>query len=321
MDGNESGSLPDVGDRWAVLSWGNWTAAALLLLFAAELASAVIPRAGMFFKRYDRAHRLSGLAHLVWLGVGFLTIPFPLLPSLWYDVVLGVSGIVLTLTAAHNFRSHRNVTNVASGTLDEEATVTHAEMVEHSFYQGLNLAQILYLHAVRPAMPPRWRMGCAAAATLPWLARGRFPVNKFSDNYTKAPAGTLIGVLYRLKKYQYLLYKHCLLHGLNVSVAIRGRHVADDPAFRLYWLCLNTAYVMEFFLQSLVKRKAMRQGTMLRMQQWLMLVSTFAALQVLRDVDPAVAAASFALNFAHRHHDVLNTVAIMAVAALCRGTG
>eukprot|EP00668_Euglena_longa_P004073 GGOE01004777.1.p1 GENE.GGOE01004777.1~~GGOE01004777.1.p1 ORF type:complete len:197 (+),score=62.73 GGOE01004777.1:522-1112(+) len=192
-------------------------------------------------------------------------------------------------------------------------------MVEHSFYQLLNLVQILYLHTIHPGMPQALRMGCALLATLPWLARGYFPINKFSDNYTKAPAGTLIGILYRLKKYQYLLYKHCLLHGLNISVALRGRHVADYPAFRLYWMCLNTAYVMEFFLQSLVKRKVMRQSTMLRMQQWLMLVSTFAALQVLQDVHPVIAAASLLLNLIHRHHDVLNTVGIMALALVYEG--
>ena len=44
--------------------------------------------------------------------------------------------------------------------------------------------------------------------------------------------------------------------------------------FRLYWLGLNAAYVMEFFLQTLVKRRYITQGRMLRMNQFLMLVST-----------------------------------------------
>ena len=48
---------------------------------------------------------------------------------------------------------------------------------------------------------------------------------------------------------QYLLYKHCLLHGLNVSAAIDGLTLATDAPFRMYWLCLNTSYVFEFFLQ------------------------------------------------------------------------
>ena len=48
---------------------------------------------------------------------------------------------------------------------------------------------------------------------------------------------------------QYLLYKHCLLHGLNVSAAIDGLTLGNDAQFRMYWLCLNTSYVFEFFLQ------------------------------------------------------------------------
>lgn len=59
--------------------------------------------------------------------------------------------------------------------------------------------------------------------------------------------------MYRLKKYQYLLYKHFLLHGLNISVAISGEAIAATPPFRLYWLSLNAAYVLEFFLQTLVR--------------------------------------------------------------------
>lgn len=50
--------------------------------------------------------------------------------------------------------------------------------------------------------------------------------------------------MYRLKKYQYLLYKHVLLHGLNVSVALSTipstTRLVLDPRFRLYWIGLNT---------------------------------------------------------------------------------
>ena len=60
----------------------------------------------------------------------------------------------------------------------------------------------------------------------------------------------MVPLLYRLKKYQYLTYKHCLLHGLNIGVALSGDALARQPAFRLYWLCINAAYVMEFFLQA-----------------------------------------------------------------------
>ena len=39
----------------------------------------------------------------------------------------------------------------------------------------------------------------------------------------------LIRVLYRLKKWQYLLYKHALLHGLNASVAVDGGYYTRAP--------------------------------------------------------------------------------------------
>ena len=52
-----------------------------------------------------------------------------------WDVGLGVLGTAATLTAASDFAHHKRVKNVASGVLDEDATVSHAEMIEHSFYQ------------------------------------------------------------------------------------------------------------------------------------------------------------------------------------------
>ena len=86
------------------------------------------------------------------------------------------------------------------------------------------------------------RTALAAGMLLPWLGRGAFPVNSFSANYkTPGFGGTtpLIRFLYRMKKWQYLLYKHCLLHGLNVSVALREGGAATSALvrtghFRLY---------------------------------------------------------------------------------------
>jgi len=46
-------------------------------------------------------------------------------------------------------------------------------------------------------------------------------------------------------------------------------------------LSLNTAYVMEFFLQTLVKKKLLAQNNMLVLNQLLMLSSTLPAIQVL----------------------------------------
>merc|ERR1712014_50422 len=96
----------------------------------------------------------------------------------------------------------------------------------------------------------------------------------------------LIRVLYRLKKYQYLFYKHALLHGLNVTMAVSdgttdGLVLRDH--FRPYWLCLNTAYVFEFYLQTLVKRNYMTQNCMLTLQQLFMAASSMAAVKVLAE--------------------------------------
>ena len=117
-------------------------------------------------------------------------------------------------------------------------------------------------------------------------------------------------MLYRMKKYQYVFYKHFMLHGLNVGVAIDGfdglRKPRETPPglslvhatpFRLYWLGLNATYVMEFFLQTLVKRGYLTQGRMLRMNQFLMCVSTASALAVLRRVSVLGSIVSLAVNF------------------------
>lgn len=136
-----------------------------------------------------------------------------LFPPAVFDFVLGCSGITLTLTAAYGFSSHRFVKNPASGALEEAATITFAEMIEHSFYQGVNLVQAMYLHAMsgtlgvpgllllpQPLRLPQ-RLVAMGLATLPWALRSRFPVNSFSANYSGKPF-TLINFLYRLKKYQ-----------------------------------------------------------------------------------------------------------------------
>ncbi|KAJ1472708.1 hypothetical protein T484DRAFT_1839244 [Baffinella frigidus] len=92
----------------------------------------------------------------------------------------------------------------------------------------------------------------------------------------------------------------------------------------LYWLALNTAYVMEFFLQSLVRKGALSQGRMLRMNQALMLVSTAAALQVMVEVVvvevvPAAAVASLLLNLVHRHHEMVNFCVVLCVTFAVTG--
>ena len=245
-------------------------------VFFGVLMVHVVRNIRMFTRRYGRRHRITGLFYLSWLLLGYADL---CLGFLWrveyrfaYDFMLPMLGTILTLTAAFDFKdAHSRVQNIASGVLDSDAVVTVSEMLEHRFYQGLNAVQIAFLVIVTRVNMPEWSRGILLlCVTAPWMLRSRFPVNKFSDNYTKVGRDkwTLTSILYRLKKYQYLLYKHCLLHGLNISVAMDAPlGLVTDRFFRLYWMALNTAYVMEFFLQTLVRRRYMSQTLMLSMNQ------------------------------------------------------
>ena len=285
------------------------------LFFAAVTLLVAVNFRRLFGGRNARRHRIAGAVHFVNLVLLFLTKR----PSM--DFVVGVSGILVTVTAFLDF-PHRNVRNEASGTLDEDTTVTESEMLEHSFYQGLNLVQSIALHALqaRPSLMARGLL--VALVSAPWLGRSKFPVNSFSKNYNDK-ATTLTRVMYRVKKYQYLLYKHALLHGLHLTVILqRAPHLdllVSSSAFRLYWVGLNTSYVMEFFLQTLVKRRYLPQSVALLLNGILMLPSSIAGLVVLRNaVDPALAVLSLVLNFLHRYHDFSNTLALAAILLLLR---
>ena len=154
------------------------------------------------------------------------------------------------------------------------------------------------------------------------MARSRFPVNSFSANYKTPGVGggtPLIRFLYRMKKWQYLLYKHALLHGLNASVAVDGGALVSTSYFRTYWLCLNVAYVCEFFMQTLVKRRYMPQATMLALQQLLMVIATVFALQVLQSVLVLPALLSLGLNLCRRGREVSNGMVVIFAAFCLRG--
>ena len=353
---------------------------AAMALFLLELViTLVAPNFGrLFLPRYGRRHRAMGAVYIAVLIVGltdiaarvssgsddgesagsgaggawFHALGFPMdRPGrVAFDVLLGVAGTTLTLTAAYDFKhAHEEdrVRNKASGPLDPDQTVTFEEMLEHSFYQALNLCQVAFLHLVARvderdralgrrhmslgSLAPRLTL--LSAVTVPWVFRGAFPTNRFSDNYDakkgRDPWG-VTSVLYRMKKYQYVFYKHFMLHGLNVGVAIDGFDGLRKPRtggtpigrislvnatpFRLYWLGLNAAYVMEFFLQTLVKRNYITQGRMLRMNQFLMLVSTTAALAVLRHCSVLGSIVSLAVNFT-RLSGECGGVALAAAAA------
>jgi hypothetical protein len=301
-------------------SWQLTIPAVLVVGSSAILGSVLVRHPRMFVKSHGRVHRITGLLFLIWIGLGFVQVFSNLSivgSSLLYDTVLGIIGTSLALSAAFEFK-HKNVRNIASGTLDEHATVTYGEMIEHSFYQGINLVQIVFLHCIAPHIPQIQRLSWALLATSPWLIRKYFPVNHFSDNYTKIDEKStdFIRLLYRIKKYQYVFYKHFLLHGLNLSVALYGYSIAQDRIFRLYWLLLNTSYVLEFFLQSLVKKRHMSQCTMLYLQHLLMSASSFAAVSVLQLVDLRLAVASMLLNFVNRQQDMMNMVTLLEYAAV-----
>ena len=289
----------------------------LFAVFSTILVYIILKSKGLFTKKFGRKHRICGLLYLLALLLCYIETFYEEHSSshlilLLSHLYLGLMGIVLTLTAAFEFQ-HKNIKNIASGTLDEHATVTYSEMIEHSFYQFLNLIQIIYLHFMELDLSFLMRIVFLFAATSPWLFRNWFPVNKFSDNYQKPnnQSTDLIKILYRIKKYQYVFYKHFLLHGLNISVAIYSYKLVKKKSFKIYWILLNTSYTMEFFLQTLVKKKYLAQETMIVLQKLLMTASSISAVYILSHTDLFVAFLSTILNFLNRKNDVINTFLVI----------
>ena len=93
-------------------------AAALALAFAVMLLRVIYPIPRLFSKRIGRRHAQAGAAYIVWLAIGFMSIIISAscihigMPPVVFDTVLGLLGITLTLTAAHEF-GHKNVHNRA----------------------------------------------------------------------------------------------------------------------------------------------------------------------------------------------------------------
>ena len=343
-----------------------------LLLTCLAISNSLIK---LFTHHHGRIHRISGLFHLLWLIYGTFFIVnnnnnYPKnnnnhhhywhFQCLLYDTILGISGITITLTAAYAF-PHKHVHNRPgeSGTLAKNAIVTQGEMMEHSFYQGLNLLQALYLHLITWGsgddddddltflMLSMKRFGMLLLVTLPWAVRKRFPVNSFSANWKSMEknqrqekvmkydndgiqVGTekgskylwLINGMYRFKKWQYVFYKHVILHGLNISVGIAMKSDKDDDIplpltsqWRIFWLLLNTSYVMEFFLQSLVKRRVISQKFMMVLNALLMISASLASMDtnVLGQVRIETALISLFFNFYNRGYDVFNTLATFVI--------
>jgi hypothetical protein len=161
-----------------------------LALFFLRLLLAMAASPQMLRPRYGRSHRVIGTLLLLYLLAGMIDERLlPLIPRRLrgaYDAGISLLGFAAAYSAAVDFgsaRAHMRGSE-ASGILDEKATVSRSEMLEHCFYQLLNLCQICFLYAVA-ALPHRLaaRTALAVAMLLPWLARSRFPVNSFSANY------------------------------------------------------------------------------------------------------------------------------------------
>jgi hypothetical protein len=278
----------------------------------------------LFLPTHGRSHRLAGGVQFIWILVGAYACSIDdLQPAhvVIYDIVLGCLGTMTTLTAARDF-PHRRVKNAEgqSGSLSAKAIVTQAEMTEHAFYQVLNLIQVVYLHGLArwtAGAPLAYRLFALFLATSPWWIRRHFPVHSFSNNWKKTPKDKRTDievVLYMIKKSQYVFYKHFVLHGLNISFALYPSSLPWTRSWRIFWLHLNVSYVMEFFLQSLVKRKLLSQGEMLWLQRLLITSATLSSVvPIFGTVRIEFCVLSLLLNFANRYHDVFNTM--LAAAA------
>ena len=343
------------------------TCAVCAAAYFAWVLSVVAPHAPrLFAPRFGRGHRLAGAAHLLLLLVGVADLlarasrasfghgarpPLELvsLPlgragevsgAFLYDVLLGVSGCALTATAALDFGIPRaRLRNRASGALDDDQTVTKEEIVEHLFYQILNLTQAVFLRVTPNAVSAFGRKGACAAlalATAPWLSRAAFPVNRFSDNYrndagTSSTSRRSVRALYRMKKTQYVFLKHVLQHGLNVGVVLRAcareengtnerGGFANETFFRAHWLLLNAAFVMEFFAQTLVKKKKLSQKNMLRSNAALMATSSVAAVYVISRTSLVASVTSLTLNLVSPAREARSVAIALAAAVAVDGT-
>jgi len=328
----------------------HWLVASYLAFFLLLLFRYVVPNRNKMVavkKVFAVRHRLTGVAHMLTLAFGGALLfqkddryySRGEVTVIAYDVVLALMGILTTASAISDFgKLHMRVREgggeggkgeqrrrqqQASGVLHETKTVATSEMKEHLFYQALNLVQILYLHFCDACADVNVRVLALVATTWSaWRYRAQFPVNSFSQNYSGGENGrwfdSLENALYRAKKWQYVFYKTCLLHGLNMTSAIWGRSTDLSVAtggkrFQLYWCCLNASYVMEFFLQTLVKKKYAAQSNVLLMNQFLMVVSSLSAIPVvLSRIHPIAFLAALALNFLNRKKETTNVCLALA---------
>ena len=211
----KAGRSPQLG---SLVSIDNLALAAFLVLLLPFLLNAKL-----FLGKRGRVHRLLGALYLVVFCARAATladVPFDSSRVSWrnyhvfMDTLLPLIGLVLTLAAAKAFPHKVRIpfslatspdtythstqrTSEASGTLDSSELVSQDEMIEHAFYQFLNLCQIVYLNS-EPSL------ASLMLVTLPWTVRSRFPVHPFSANYAVKRDKQTTTWMYFIKKWQYV---------------------------------------------------------------------------------------------------------------------
>ena len=85
--------------------------------------------------------------------------------------------------------------------------------------------------------------------------------------------------------------------------------------WRIFWIALNTSYVMEFFLNSLVKRGVLSQRYMMILNGLLMCSASLAAICAVNSVRLEAAVLSLLFNFGNRGHDVINTLVVGCIVS------
>ena len=92
-------------------------------------------------------------------------------------------------------------------------------------------------------------------------------------------------------------------------------HLPLTTEWSIFWIALNTSYVMEFFLNSLVKRGVLSQRYMMILNGLLMCSASLAAICAVNSVRLEAAVLSLLFNFGNRGHDVINTLIVACIVS------
>lgn len=303
-------------------------------------------RPKIFLKKVARTHRLLGFSYFSLLFLGFLDAAFNassdvvvvVVVRFLYDFFLGLMGAWLAWSAQEFPRPARQQ-HTASGVLDPHATVLPSEMREHAFFQLLNASHSLLLHIL--SWLPTDTTGSIFFLRIfflwvfgfgPWIWRDRFPTHSFSANYSGMsidPKSTpWTRFLYRVKKWQFVALKHYLQNALLLVVTFfltsspsSSSRPPHSLSFRLHFMFVSTSFVMEFFMQSLVRASMLSQTSMLALHVLLMTGASLAAANALFFFAIPLmmwGTLSMCINFANRKHDPFNGALLISIASVAR---